>query len=84
MIGGLDENGNFFVARKEGKVDLVCPYQGKKCGTWCAQFSEPMVNKKENNTSTLVHICQGRYWKLSKFIDQRPDNLAQDVLAHGL
>lgn len=92
MIGGLTDKGHFFVIRKEGKVVLDCPYQGKPCGTWCAQFSEPIVKKNERRNDRdvhvsgehhLIHICQGRYWKLTKFHDERPDQLANDVMQLG-
>jgi len=78
MIGGLDSSGNFFLLRKEGKTEVKCPYQGRACGTWCAQFSEPFENTKESKKNTLVHICQGKYWKFTKFVDERPDNLKRD------
>ena len=74
MLGGLAPNGDLIVGRKSGHETVECPYTDRNCGTWCAQFSEPIHQrnpKKQDRLETVIHLCHGKHWKFTSFEDSR-------------
>ncbi len=73
MEAKFNDAGSLEIKRAGRWVLQRCFLCDMDCGEWCPQVSEPIrqKNKKLDRADTIVHICQGRFWKFTAFEDRR-------------